>query len=122
MRVSHGESESRLFPILIGAPQGSVLAALLFRLHVHFLPLHFPRTVNHLFADDLTIVVKGALKERLSDNIKYVQNRAKVALQALENFSDNYLLPVNVTKTKAMLVHNVVHATKPELEDKKSGY
>jgi Reverse transcriptase (RNA-dependent DNA polymerase) len=118
MRVSHGEAKSRLFPILIGAPQGSVLAAVLFRLHLHFLPLYFPQIVNHLFADDLTLIIKGALEKRLSDNIIYIQNQSKVILNAFETFSDNYLLPVNVGKTKAMLVHNAVSVSKPMIEYK----
>jgi hypothetical protein len=74
MRVSYGEAKSRLFSISVGAPQRSVLAALLFRLHVHFLPLHFPQIVNHLFADDLTLIIKGALEKRLGENIKYIQS------------------------------------------------
>jgi hypothetical protein len=119
MRVSYGEAKSRLFSISVGAPQGSVLAALLFRLHVHFLPHHFPQIVNHLFADDLTLIIKGALEKRLSHNIKYLQYQAKAVLKGLESFSDNYLLPVNVTKTKAMLVHNAaVVVSKPEIEYK----
>jgi len=118
MRVSHGEAKSRLFPILVGAPQGSVLAALLFRLHVHFLPLYFPQIVNHLFADDLTLIIKGALEKRLSDNTNYIGIQAKEILKALESFSDNYLLPVNVAKTKAMLVHKAVTISKPEIQYK----
>ncbi len=118
MRVSHGEAKSRLFPILIGAPQGSVLAALLFRLHVHFLPLHFPQIVSHLFADDLTLIMKSESEKCLSDNIEYLQSQAKTVLNILEKFSDNYILPVNVAKTKSMLVHNTVNVSKPEIEYK----
>jgi len=39
-------------------------------------------------------------------------------LKILEEFSDNYILPVNVAKTKAMLVHNAVNVSKPEIEYK----
>jgi hypothetical protein len=118
MRVSHGKAKSRLFSISVRARQGSVLAALLFRLHVHFLPLHFPQIVNHLFADDLTLIIKGALEKRLMDNIRYLRVQAKEVLKILESFSENYLLPVNVAKTKAMLVHNAVVVSKPEIEYK----
>ena len=118
MRVYHCAAKSRLFSVQVGAPQGSVLAALLFRLHLHFLPVHFPLSVNHLFADDLTIIMKEASKKRLSDNIKDLQCQAKIVLKELENFSENYLLPVNVAKTKAMLVHNAINVSKPEIEYK----
>ena len=118
MRVSHGDARSRLFPILVGAPQGSILAAVLFRLHVHFLPMHFPQTVSHLFADDLTLIIKSSLENRLTENIEYLQYHAKIVLSSLEKFSDNYILPVNVVKTKAMIVHNAVIKSKPEIEYK----
>ena len=76
MTISHGDAESRVIRIFLGAPQGSVLAALLFRIHIHFLPGYFAQIVSHLFADDLTIVIKGALEKRLSDNMKYIEKRA----------------------------------------------
>ncbi len=113
MRVSYGEAKSRLFSISIGTPQGSVVGALLFRLHVHF-----PQIVKHLFADDLTLIIKGALEKRLGENVKYVQSQAKTVLKVLESFSDNYLLLVNVAKTKAMFVHNAVVVPNPEIEYK----
>jgi hypothetical protein len=118
MRVSHGDANSKLFPVLVGAPQGSVLAALLFRLHIHFLPSYFPQIVCHLFADDLTMIIKGALEMRLSANIKYLESQAKRVLKSLENFSDNHILPVNVSKTKAMLVHSAVNVSKPDIKYK----
>lgn len=102
----HGEAKSRLFPV-----QGNVLAALLFR-------LHFPLLVNHLLTDDLTIIMQGALEQRLLDNIKNLQCQAKIVLKELMNFSENFLLPVTVAKTKAMLVHNAVNVSKPEIKYK----
>ncbi|CAF3974841.1 unnamed protein product, partial [Rotaria sp. Silwood1] len=102
----------------LGAPQGSVLAALLFRLHIHYLPSYFLQTVGHLFADDLTIIIKGGLELRLSTNIKYLEAQAKGILKALEEFSDNHILPVNVSKTKAMFVHSAVVVQKPIIKYK----
>ncbi|KAF9749467.1 hypothetical protein NGRA_3469, partial [Nosema granulosis] len=59
-----------------------------------------------------------ALEKRFSENIKYVEDQAKQALQALEKFAENYILPVNTNKTKAMIVHNVVASIEPELKYK----
>ena len=73
---------------------------------------------SHLFADDLTIIMNGALEKGLFDNTKCLQSQAKVVLSELEHFSENYLLPVNVTKTKAMIVHNAVNVPKPVIEYK----
>ncbi|CAM4808726.1 unnamed protein product [Rotaria magnacalcarata] len=59
MFISHGDMKSKIFSISVGAPQGSVLAALLFRLHVFFLPSYFPEINCHPFADDLTMFSAG---------------------------------------------------------------
>jgi hypothetical protein len=115
MRVSHGESKSRLFSILVGAPQGSVLAAVLFRLHMHFLPQYFSPTVNHLFADDPTIIIKGALEKCLSENIKYIQYQAENVMSSLESFLENYLLPVNVAKNKSYVSSQCSECVKTEI-------
>ncbi|CAF1042490.1 unnamed protein product [Didymodactylos carnosus] len=85
---------------LLGAPQGSVLAALLFRLHIHFLTSYFLQITIHLFADDLTMIIKGALETRLSKNIEYPEYQAKKVLKSLEKFADDHILAMNVLKTK----------------------
>jgi hypothetical protein len=115
MFVSPGDGKSRIFKVAVGAPQGSVLAALLFRLHICFLPSYFPQITCHLFADDLTMLAKGIIEKRLSDNLKYVQDQATIVLKSLEKFAEDHILPVNVNKTKAMLVHSAVAVEKPEI-------
>jgi len=106
--VSYGDENSDLIEMKVGTPQGSVLAATLFRLHVHFLPSFFFDLAIHMFADDLAIVLVGSLEKRFSQNIIDLEKQAEKAMKQLEKFSNNLLLPVNVTKTKALLVHSVV--------------
>ncbi|CAF0979132.1 unnamed protein product [Adineta steineri] len=57
--------------------------------------------------NDLAIVITGALK-----------NQAKVAMKILEQYAEDNLLPVNIGKTKAMLVHSVVAPLYPKIEYK----
>ncbi|CAF3150451.1 unnamed protein product, partial [Rotaria sp. Silwood2] len=118
MSISHGDAESRLIRISVGAPQGSVLAALLFRIHVHFLPSYFTQVVSHLFADDLTIVIKGALELKMTDNLTYLEQQAKIVLRSLEKFANDHILPVNVTTTKGMIIHNAVTVSNPIIKYK----
>lgn len=118
MSVSHGNTTSTSFSISVGASQGHVLTALLFRLHMHYLPSHFLHTVCHLFADDLIIIIKGVLEMRLSANIKYLESQARVVLKSSETFSNNHILPVNVSKTKAIIVHSAVDVQKPVIKYK----
>jgi hypothetical protein len=116
--IKFGDSTSRNIPMLVGAPQGSVLAATLFRLHVHALPEYLRAFVTHLFADDLAIQINGDLEKRFSDNVATIETRATVALDRLEDFAADKLLPVNVRKTKGLFVHGVVAPPYPKLRYK----
>ena len=108
MQIHHGNAISKTIKIFSGAPQGSVLSATLFRLHIHFLPKIFARFSSHLFADDVALVIKGSIEKNLHKNISDIERQAAVAMNLLEQFPKNLLLPVNVKKTKMMLVHTAV--------------
>lgn len=114
--IHFGDAKSRTIPMFVGAPQGSVLAASLFRLHVHHLPSFFFSLVSHMFADDLAIHITGDLEKRFSLNIPVLEARAKFALNQLSKFANDNILPVNINKTKAMLVHSVVAPPKPKIQ------
>ncbi|CAF1186396.1 unnamed protein product [Adineta ricciae] len=121
MCIHVGEAISKKINIFVGAPQGSVLAATLFRLHVHFLPSFFMNMVCHLFADDLAIVMKGAMEEKFSKNIMALEKQAELTMKILQKYADDYILPVNINKTKAMLVHDVVAPMYPKIKYKGIG-
>ena len=65
MFISHGEARSRTFRVGVGAPQGSVLAALLFKLHIRFLPSYLAQATTHLFTDDPTMIFPGTIERGL---------------------------------------------------------
>jgi hypothetical protein len=108
MSIHYGNNVSRRIKISVGAPQGSVLAATLFRIHVHYLPQYFMNMAVHLFADDLAITISGSLEKKFSENIVEVEAQARIAMDILSKYSYEYILPVNIDKTKALLVHSVV--------------
>ncbi|CAF3280248.1 unnamed protein product [Rotaria sp. Silwood2] len=118
MSIHVGEAVSRSINVFVGTPQGSVLAATLFRLHVHFLPSFFMNLICHLFADDLAIVISGALENKFSKNIIELERQAEIAMKMLEKYADDNLLPVNINKTKALLVHDVVAPSYPTVKYK----
>ena len=118
LAIHYGDTVSRIINMKVGAPQGSILAATLFRLHVHFLPQAFFQLTTHFFANDLAILITGALDKKFSLNIIELEERAKYAMKVLEKYSENSLLPVNTNKTKALLFHNVVVPKIPKIEYK----
>jgi hypothetical protein len=61
--IHHGNSMSKRIKSFSGAPQGSVLSATLFRLHIHFLPKTLARFSSHLFADDVALIIKGSIEK-----------------------------------------------------------
>ncbi|CAF4151139.1 unnamed protein product [Rotaria magnacalcarata] len=93
--ISYGDANSRNIKMEVGAPQGSVLAATLFRIHVHLLPKLLSRFNTHMFADDLAITITGSLEKRFSHNIKDIEQQADFAMKQLEKFSEDVILPVN---------------------------
>ena len=113
--ISLGEATSRSVPMSIGAPQGSVLVATLFRLYVLVLPKYLKAFSTHIFVDELAIQINGDLERPFSHNITEIEKRAKVALTGLEQFSEDALLQVNIRKTKALLVHTVVAPAYPKV-------
>ena len=118
MLISHGDAESNFIKTFVGAPQGSTLAALLFRLHIFFLPSYLPHIVSHLYVDDLTLVIKGALEKKLSENITYLEEQARNTMLTLAKFADDHILPVNIEKTKIILVHSAVAPLRSSIEYK----
>ena len=69
-----------------------------------------------MFADDLAIQISGDLEKRFSLNVIELEVRAKLVLERLGKFADDNILPININKTKALMVHNVVAPPKPKLE------
>ena len=70
----------------VGASQGSILAATLYRLHIHFLPFYFCSFASHMSADDLAIQINGELENWFSRNIWVLEYRAKKTLDLLGKF------------------------------------
>ena len=58
------------------------------------------------FADNLAILMTGSLEKRFLLNIVELEERAKHVMYSLEKYTENNLLPVNIKKTKAVLMHN----------------
>ncbi|CAF2043862.1 unnamed protein product, partial [Rotaria magnacalcarata] len=62
LAIHYGDTISRTINMKVGAPQGSILAAPFFRLHLHFLPSVFFQLTTQPFADDLAILITGSLE------------------------------------------------------------
>ncbi|CAF1147274.1 unnamed protein product [Rotaria magnacalcarata] len=108
MSIHYGNTVSRCIKLFVGTPQGSVLAATLFLLQIHYLPQYFLNMTTHLFADDLAIMIMGSIEKKFSQNILELEVQARLAMDILSKYSYDYILPVNIDKTNALLVRSVV--------------
>lgn len=86
--------------ITSGVPQGSVLGPLLFSLFINDLPSSLKYCSIHLFADDVQIY----LCDSHNSNLNEICFKINHDLHNIFLWSQSNLLPINPTKTKAMLI------------------
>ena len=97
--VKYGNGTSRLYPMKIGVPQGSILGPLLFTLFMNDLPRVVCDSQVVLYADDTTIY-SGS---RYPSNIQV--NLAR-DLRSIEKWFGDNKLKLNAGKTEYMLITN----------------
>ena len=64
------------------------------------------------------MIIKAGLEMKLSVNIDYLERQAKEVFKALEKFSNEYFLPVNISKPKEMIIYNALKVTEPVIKYK----
>lgn len=92
-RVRIGEKHSKLFDVLSGVPQGSVLGPLLFIIYINDLPGGIQSFVS-LFADDLKILTKTGNHDMAQEDLNY-----------LTIWQDTWLLKFNTKDNKCKVLH-----------------
>jgi hypothetical protein len=108
MSIHYGNTVSRSIKLFVGISQGSLIAATIFRLHGHYLPQYFTNMAIHLFADNLAINIIGSIEKKFSYNIAELALQASIARDIQSKCSYDYILPVSIDKTNALLVHSIV--------------
>ena len=99
--VTVNGARSKLRPIHIGVPQGSLLGPRLFAIYVNDLPNSSETGYIHMFADDTTIYFIGKEVEEIVDALNLILNDFKV--WCCKNH-----LTVHTGKTVAMLISSHV--------------
>lgn len=90
------ENISRVFHAVIGLPQGSALAPLLFKFFIHDLPAPGRNMKSFGFADDLLTVAWG--------QPHWIQLKMQRYLSRLHEYYKNNGLTVNVSKSQAITI------------------
>jgi hypothetical protein len=98
--VSYKGTDSQLFSVTCGVPQGSVLGTLLFIIYTNDLPGSLRCTTCILFADDTTIYVSGR-------NIKELYKLINEDIASLAEWFKVNKLSLNISKTHHVLFSKV---------------
>jgi len=99
--VSNNGMKSKLFPVLCGVPQGSLLGPLLFSLYINDLPLSLSYSNCRLYADDAQLYISGP-----KSKINILIAKLNDDLDGILYWSKRNCLKLNASKTKAMIVHS----------------
>lgn len=96
--VKINDSQSELYNINIGVPQGSVLGPLIFLLFVNDLPDHLKTDSLTIYADDTSLAVSAQTLEDLTHSTRTIA-------KCFVNWCNSNGLMVNITKTKFVYFH-----------------
>jgi hypothetical protein len=107
--IGLGKLYSKIYPILRGVPQGSVLGPLLFILFITDIKVALSLVLYTLYADDLCFYIGG-------NNIEEIENKLNMTLQKLSLWFDDNDLILSIDKTKAMLIRKPGLKIKKELQ------
>jgi len=92
--VNLGATNSRVFLLDRGCPQGSVLGPVLFSLYVGSVPTYLPSSIKYMsYADDTYVVCRG-------DTLDSVKNQLKTSLEAHVEVLRSLGMIVNAGKTE----------------------
>ena len=105
--VTIHEKSSRLLPIKLGVPQGSILGPLLFLIYINDLPIH-TKLFSLLFADDTTLLASH-------DNLTTLTDFVNSEFRRLCNFFRANGLVLHPEKTKFMIFSRSKNITNPSL-------
>ena len=96
MKVVAGDLSSKLFPLVCGVPQGSVLGPLLFLIYVETLRFYLSEADLTTFADDTALTITAKSLEEQGE-------KANKTVTQLLTFTSASFLSVNKSKTNYLI-------------------
>ena len=108
-----GEKQSDTFDVHIGLPQGSSLSPYLFVVFHCDLVKCLEAHSGHLFADDLSVLIKPPIMKRLDPMIQFLEKEGSRVCDQIHAYSIKWKQPINISKTVAQIFQSQVR--RPQL-------
>ena len=114
--ISFGENSSDEFEINIGLPQGSSLSPYLFIVFHCDLIKCLGAHSGHLFADDLSVLVRAPIMKSLSAIVEYLEKEGTKVCGRILEYSKRWKQPINVQKTVGQIFYSQVECPKMKIQ------
>ena len=98
--------QSAISPLHIGLPQGSSLSPYMFIVFHSDLVSHLGAQSAHLFADDLSVLIRASLQKPYQELVKFLGIEGTGVCDRIASYSCRWKQPINVAKTVAQVFYN----------------
>ena len=113
--ITFGEIRSDRFEINIGLSQGSSLSPYLLIVYHCDLIRCFGAHSDHLFADDLSVLISAPIIRALSPMTEYLEKEGTQVCCRLAEYARKWKQPINVQKTVGQLFYTQIEQPKIEV-------
>ena len=110
-----GEQRSEKFQVDIGLPQGSSLSPYLFIVYHCDLIKCLGAHSGHIFADDLSVLIRAPIMKTLSPIIEYLENEGTKVCSRIADYAKKWKQPINVMKTVGQIFHSQIERPKLDI-------
>jgi hypothetical protein len=106
--ISFGQKKSELIKVRIGLPQGSALSPFIFVVFHSDLVNCFGAHSGHLFADDLSVLIRAPLQRSLQTLTQYLEIEGTKICGKIAEYSNLWKQPINLGKSVAQVFYSQV--------------